>query len=118
MNLEPSNVNIATAAIGPPPPLSGGPGTSGTPLSWRIVLVVAVLGCATAAYGLQPMLGTRGTAALGGVCFFGFVAAASTNLRGINGRTIAWGIALQFALRMAQIGPVSGDILGAGGWNV
>ena len=68
------------------------------PGSWRwgLCLMVAVLGCA--AYLAQNIIGPRGQAALGALCFLGIVAACSANLRAVNWRTVGWGIGLQVGL--------------------
>ncbi|MGE3803455.1 MAG: NupC/NupG family nucleoside CNT transporter [Gemmataceae bacterium] len=70
----------------------------GTPRSWRLAIFGGIVGLTALAYLLQPVIGTRGQAAAGILCFFGLVALFSTNLRAVNWSTISWGIALQLGL--------------------
>jgi len=63
-----------------------------------VAIALAIVLIAVAAYVLQPHIGVRGQALTGVFCFFGLVAACSTNLRAVNWRTIACGIALQVVL--------------------
>ena len=58
-----------------------------------IALVLGVL-----AYVSQDVLDGRIQGAIGAVCFIAIVAAASSNLRAVNWRTVGWGIALQLLL--------------------
>jgi CNT family concentrative nucleoside transporter len=53
------------------------------------------------AYLFAPVVGPRGQAAAGAVCFILIVAACSMNLHAVNWWTIGWGIALQLGLAMA-----------------
>lgn len=71
-----------------------------TPLSWRLAIAGAIGVLALAAYLLQPLFGPRVQAFAGVFCFFGIVAAFSTNLRAVNWQTIGWGIALQLLLAL------------------
>lgn len=71
---------------------------SGTPMSWRLLIMGAIVLIVLAAYLLQEFIGLRGQSAAGILCFFGIVAAFSTNLRAVNWKTIAWGVALQVLL--------------------
>ena len=75
------------------------------PLSWRIMLGAVVLTLGSAAYILrgQDLIGPRGQAAVGVLCFLGVIAALSANLRAVNWRTIAWGFALQIFLAVFVI---------------
>jgi CNT family concentrative nucleoside transporter len=73
---------------------------SSTPLSWRLMILIAVATIGIGAYLLQPSIGVRGQAFAGIVCFFGIVAAFSTNLRAVNWRTIACGFGLQLILAL------------------
>jgi CNT family concentrative nucleoside transporter len=86
------------AADDVPPPPPAAPIPNDTPWSWRLSLLAGVVLIATAAWALRDAIGTRGQAAAGVCCFFGLVAAMSTDLRKVNWRTIVWGIGLQFAL--------------------
>lgn len=69
-----------------------------TPLSWRLAITAAILGLGLAAWFLRGAIGPRGQACAGLFCFFGLVAACSSNLRAVNWRTIGWGVALQVIL--------------------
>src|SRR5437016_5151738 len=69
-----------------------------TPLLWRAGIGGAILVLGLAAYQLRNAIGPRGQAFAGIFCFFGLVAMFSINLRLVNWRTIAWGVALQVTL--------------------
>ena len=69
-----------------------------TPFTWRLAIAAAVATLAGGAYMLQPMIGPRGQALAGVLCFFGIVAVFSANLRAVNWHTIVWGVALQVFL--------------------
>lgn len=71
-----------------------------TPWSWRFAIVAAISGIGALAYLFHEAIGPRGQAVAGIFCFFGLVAAASSNLRAVNWRTIGWGFALQIALAL------------------
>jgi concentrative nucleoside transporter, CNT family len=58
-----------------------------------LALVLALLG-----YLAQDLLDPRVRGAVGALCFIAIVAAGSSNLRGVNWRTVGWGIALQLFL--------------------
>src|SRR5438045_7762226 len=73
---------------------------SATPLIWRVAIAAVVLALGFAAYGARDLIGPRGRAFVGVFCFFGLVAMFSTNLRGVNWRTIGWGVALQVVLAL------------------
>jgi CNT family concentrative nucleoside transporter len=80
-------------------------GMAATPLSWRLAIATVVLALAGAAYLLhwQNLMGPRGQAAVGVLCFLGIVAALSANLRAVNWRTIGLGFALQILLALFVI---------------
>lgn len=84
------------------------PPSAGTPWSWRAGLFVAVVALTTLAYFGQDVLGPRGQAVLGVVCFLSVGLACSTNIRAINRRTVLAGIALQvfLALMILKVPPV------------
>jgi concentrative nucleoside transporter, CNT family len=69
-----------------------------TPFSWRLGIAAAIIALGGGAYLLQPLIGTRGQALAGVLCFFGIVAVFSANLRAVNWQTIGWGIGLQILL--------------------
>ena len=67
----------------------------------RIAVLAAACALGGAAYALAPIIGARGQAACGAVCFILIVASCSMNLYAVNWRTIGWGVALQLALAIA-----------------
>jgi CNT family concentrative nucleoside transporter len=71
-----------------------------TPLAWRLAIGAGVVGLGAAAYALRGYADARVLAACGIVCFLGIPAALSHNLRAVNPRTLAWGIALQVLLAL------------------
>src|SRR5262245_1052172 len=96
-------MNAAEPEPPAPPPLPPTPPAvthAPTPLAWRLGIAAAVLAVAAVAYATQHYVGVRGQAAAGVVCFFGLVAAFSTNLRAVNWRTIFWGVVLQLVLAL------------------
>jgi CNT family concentrative nucleoside transporter len=94
--------NKKTMSIPLRPPQAGA-GT--TPLSWRLAIAAVVIGLGGAAYILQGqnLIGPRGQAAVGVLCFLGIVAALSANLRAVNWRTMGWGFASQILLALFVI---------------
>ena len=70
------------------------------PLWWRGAILVGVLACTGLAYLLGGTAGPKSQAAFGIVAFLGIVAMFSKNLRAVNWKTFAWGIALQFVLAL------------------
>jgi CNT family concentrative nucleoside transporter len=70
------------------------------PLWWRWAIALGVVALALAAYGLRHIIGPRGQAAFGIVCFIGFIMIFSANLRAVNWRTVGWGIGLQLLLAL------------------
>jgi concentrative nucleoside transporter, CNT family len=69
-----------------------------TPLWWRLAILGAIVAIAEVAYLARNAIGLQGQAVAGIIFFFGIVAAFSSNLRVVNWRTIAWGVALQVGL--------------------
>ena len=82
--------------------------STSTPWSWRAGLAVIVVGLTTFAYLNQSLLGPRGQAAIGVVCFLSLALVCSTNIRAINRRTVFSGIGLQvfLALMILKVPPV------------
>jgi CNT family concentrative nucleoside transporter len=66
----------------------------------RLVALVITVVLAVAAITLQGIIGPRGQAALGAVCFIALVAIFSPNLRAVNWRTVGTGVALQLLLAL------------------
>ena len=82
--------------------------SAGTPVSWRLGLAAAVVTLTTVAFYGQAVLGPRGQAAVGIVCFLGVALTFSTNIRAINLRTFVTGFLLQVSLAVIilQVPPV------------
>jgi CNT family concentrative nucleoside transporter len=68
--------------------------------SLRLMAVGLVIVLPVVAWLLAGVIGPRGQAAIGAVCFISLCAACSTNLRAVNWRTISLGITLQLALAL------------------
>ena len=66
----------------------------------RLAASAAALSLAVAVYLSQGLIDARVQGAIGAICFILVVAAASPNLRAVNWRTVAWGIALQLLLAL------------------
>jgi concentrative nucleoside transporter, CNT family len=74
------------------------PTGSGRPL--RLVAIATAIGLAGAAWLLRDIIGFRGQAAAGALCFIAIVAAFSPDLRRVNWRTVLWGMALQLGFAL------------------
>src|SRR5918993_1256044 len=74
------------------------PTGTGRPL--RLAAVATAIGLAAAAWLLSGLVGYRGQAAAGALCFIAIVAACSPNLRLVNWRTVLWGMALQLGFAL------------------
>lgn len=70
------------------------------PRSWRWALGGGVLFLVVFTFFNQSWMGPRGQSAVGLVCFFGLVAAFSSNLRAVNWRTIGFGMLIQILLAL------------------
>lgn len=96
---DPSAVPSAAAPAEPiPQPVKHFPPM---PVAWRVGLLVAVAALGWLAFVTKGVLGPRGQAGFGVLCFLGVAAAFSRNLRAVSPKTFLWGIALQFALALA-----------------
>jgi CNT family concentrative nucleoside transporter len=75
------------------------------PTPWRIrtALVALVLLVGAVAYLLHGTLGYRIQAGAGIICFLCIGAIFSRSLQSVSGKTLLWGIGLQFALALAVI---------------
>jgi CNT family concentrative nucleoside transporter len=75
------------------------PGTpSARLLRWLAIALAG--GLALAAWLFDDVIGFRGQAAAGALCFIAIVAACSPDLRRVNWRTVGWGMALQLAFAL------------------
>jgi CNT family concentrative nucleoside transporter len=66
----------------------------------RLIAVAIAVVVPALAWLAAGVIGYRGQAAAGAVCFIAICAACSTNLRAVSWRTVLWGIALQLALAL------------------
>jgi CNT family concentrative nucleoside transporter len=66
----------------------------------RLIAAGVAVGVPVLAWLAADIVGYRGQAAAGAVCFIAICALASTNLRAVSWRTVFWGIALQLALAL------------------
>jgi CNT family concentrative nucleoside transporter len=62
--------------------------------------MATVIGLAAAAWLLRDLIGVRGRAGAGALCFIAVVAACSPDLRRVNWRTVLWGMGLQLGLAL------------------
>ncbi len=83
--------------VDPPPPAAVPPPPDHR---LRLIAVALVIAIPLAAFLLRDLIGYRGQAAAGALCFISLVAACSTNLRLVNWRTVGWGMALQVTLAL------------------
>jgi CNT family concentrative nucleoside transporter len=74
-----------------------------------IAAAIAVL-APLVAWMLSDVVGYRGQAAAGAVCFIAICAACSINLKAVAWRTVFWGIALQVALALFILRFQIGDV--------
>lgn len=70
--------------------------TSDRPL--KLAAAAVAVGAPLAAWLLSGLVGARGQAAAGALCFVAICALFSTNLRAVNWRTVGWGMAIQLGL--------------------
>jgi concentrative nucleoside transporter, CNT family len=80
----------------------------GSGRSLRLTAIGIAIALAAASWLLGRIVGYRGQAGAGALCFIAIVAACSPDLRRVNWRTVLWGVGLQlgfalFILRL-QIG--------------
>ena len=68
--------------------------------SLRIVAVGVAIALPVVAWLLSDVIGFRGQAAAGAICFISIVAACSPDLRRVNWRTVLWGMALQLGFAL------------------
>jgi CNT family concentrative nucleoside transporter len=66
----------------------------------RLTAATVALVLAVAAFALRSTISPRFQAVLGIICFIAIVAAFSSNLRAVNWRTVAWGMALQLGFAL------------------
>lgn len=75
-------------------------GAGGSPRTMRLAAIAIAVVVPLLAWLLAPVIGYRGQAAAGAVCFIAVVAACSSDLTRVNWRTVAWGMALQIGLAL------------------
>ena len=68
--------------------------------SLRTVAVGVAIALPVVAWLLRDVIGFRGQAAAGAICFISIVAACSPDLRRVNWRTVLWGMALQLGFAL------------------
>ena len=73
------------------------------PFVWRVGLLAGIVAVGGLSYLLRDVVGVRGQAVAGVLCFFGIVAAFSQNLRAVNWRTIGFGFGLQIILAVLEL---------------
>jgi concentrative nucleoside transporter, CNT family len=66
----------------------------------RFAAIAVALALAGGAWLLASVIGPRGQAAAGALCFIAIVAACSPDLRRVNWRTVLWGMALQLGFAL------------------
>ena len=66
----------------------------------RLVAVALAVAAPAVAYLLADVIGFRGQAGAGAVCFISIVAACSPDLTRVNWRTVLWGMGLQVTLAL------------------
>jgi CNT family concentrative nucleoside transporter len=64
----------------------------------RLIAIAVALVVPAIAWAMAGVIGYRGQAAAGAICFIAICAACSTNLHAVSWRTVLWGIALQLTL--------------------
>ena len=74
--------------------------TDASARSLRIVAIAVAILLPVFAWMLGNVVGYRGQAAAGALCFISVVAACSPNLRLVNWRTVLWGMALQLGFAL------------------
>jgi CNT family concentrative nucleoside transporter len=72
----------------------------GTARQLRLAAIATAIALAAAAWLLSGVIGVRGQAGAGALCFIAIVAACSPDLRRVNWRTVLWGIALQLGFAL------------------
>jgi CNT family concentrative nucleoside transporter len=76
----------------------------------RLVAIAAVIGLGAASWLLGQVVGYRGQAAAGALCFIAIVAACSPDLSRVNWRTVLWGIGLQLGFAVLILRVQIGDV--------
>jgi CNT family concentrative nucleoside transporter len=66
----------------------------------RLIALAVAIVVPALAWAAAGVIGYRGQAGAGAICFIAICAACSTNLRAVSWRTVLWGIALQLALAL------------------
>ncbi len=66
----------------------------------RLIAVAIAIVVPSFAWAMSEVIGYRGQAGAGAICFIAICAACSTNLAAVSWRTVLWGMALQLALAL------------------
>ncbi|HUE88472.1 MAG TPA: nucleoside transporter C-terminal domain-containing protein [Vicinamibacterales bacterium] len=66
----------------------------------RLLAVAVAIVVPAIAWAMADVIGYRGQAGAGAICFIAICAACSTNLSAVSWRTVLWGIALQLTLAL------------------
>jgi concentrative nucleoside transporter, CNT family len=75
-----------------------------------LIAIAAVIALGAASWLLGQVVGYRGQAAAGALCFIAIVAACSPDLSRVNWRTVLWGIGLQLAFAVLILRVQIGDV--------
>jgi CNT family concentrative nucleoside transporter len=78
--------------------MTDSPAPSGRSL--RLIAIALAIVFPLIAWGLSGVVGYRGQAAAGALCFISVVAACSPDLRRVNWRTVLWGMGLQLGFAL------------------
>jgi concentrative nucleoside transporter, CNT family len=76
----------------------------------RLIAIAAVIALGAASWLLGQVVGYRGQAAAGALCFIAIVAACSPDLSRVNWRTVLWGVGLQLAFAFLILRVQIGDV--------
>jgi CNT family concentrative nucleoside transporter len=66
----------------------------------RLIAVAIAIVVPALAWAMSDVIGYRGQAGAGAICFIAICAACSTNLAAVSWRTVLWGMALQLTLAL------------------
>jgi concentrative nucleoside transporter, CNT family len=86
----------------PKPAANPAPTLARMPVSWRVLILSAIVFLASATFLLskQGVIGPRIQSAIGVICFLGLACAFSANLRMVSRHTVIWGFCLQLLIAL------------------